>query len=257
MSSVELIEKEIDNAQIIILNRLDSNNKLSIDFMKKIAKSINDAISYKMRSIIITNQGEYFCGGGELGNYTKKTSLEIAEFGEVFINLHKMIYNSPIPIIAAVKGKVMGGGFSFVEACDFAVASEESTFCVPEIKSGIAPMMALVGVKNVLTKKKCYELALLGKEMNAREAQEIGLINKALPMKEVQEFAIDISNQIASSNPSAIKLCKELYASMDASDYEAQLNKGLLYLIKLLKSSDAELAYNSKGKIDNSIWENR
>lgn len=247
-----LLLKENKELPVIALNRLNEDNKLSIDFMEELTSKINTLIFEGARAIIVTNNGEYFCGGGELGDYREKSSMEIDKFGEAFIKLHKTITYSPIPMIAAIDGLVIGGGFSLIEAFDFAYASLNSVFSVPEVKSGIAPMMALTGVKKVLSKKKCYELALLGREISAVKAEEIGLINRACDT-DVMKASIEIGEELKRYNPVALNLCKRLYNSTEKMAYEEQLNNGLLYLITLLKSRDAEEAKGSK----TPIWQNK
>jgi len=238
---------------IIILNRLEGDNKLSIDFMDELTSKINMLIQDGARAIIVTNKGEYFCGGGELGDYREKSSIEIDKFGESFIELHRTITYSKVPMIAAIDGIVMGGGFSLVEAFDFAFASPKSVFSVPEIKFGLAPMMALTGVKKLLSKKKCYEMVLLGREINALKAEEIGLINKACQRADVMKTSIAIGEELRGYNPTALNLCKRLYNTTEKMAYEEQLNNGLMYLISLLKSRDAEEAKSSK----TPIWQNK
>jgi enoyl-CoA hydratase/carnithine racemase len=164
--------------------------------------------------------------------------MDIRDFGQAFIQLHKTIYHSSIPVIAAIKGKVIGGGFSLVDACDLAVSDVNSGFSVPEIKSGIAPMLALIGVKNVLNKKRSLEMAYFGEEIGAKTAEKYGFLNKICPKDQVEAEAEEMALKIASYNSNAIKLCKELYISSNQLTYEEKLEEALLYLVMLLKAEN-------------------
>ncbi|MFA9398853.1 MAG: enoyl-CoA hydratase/isomerase family protein [Clostridiaceae bacterium] len=236
MDNEDILIKGTKEIPIIIMNKIENKNKLNIEYMNNIIEIINRLTKEGANTIILTHNGKYFCGGGELGNYIEKTSIEIEEFGDAFIRLHKTVSFSPIPIIAALKGNAEGGGFNLLEACDFAVASYDSKFSVPEIHSGIAPMMALTGVSRVTNKKKCYEMALLGREIDAETAKNIGLVNEICHEKNVVKIAQDIAREISLKDPTAIRLCKSLYRQIDNKNYEQQLELGLLNLINLLKS---------------------
>lgn len=225
---------------ILTINRPEQTNKLSIQTMNELVCALKEAEGDEdCRVVILTGEGEYFCNGGELGDYQRQSSMEIRNFGESFINLHLAITGLSKPVIAAVQGHALGGGFNLVEACDLAVASEEAKFGVPEINSGLAPMMALTGVSRTLGRKGAMELSFLGESITAQKAREIGLVNWVCPQEEVLERAREIAQRLAGFNATAINLCKKLYQRIGAAEYRRELEQGLDMLVTLLKSADA------------------
>lgn len=253
-----ILRETQDRVAILTLNRPEAGNKLNIQCMDALADALREAEADPgCGAVILTARGEVFCGGGELGDYRGKSAMEIRRFGGSFIKLHTTIVRLVKPVIAAVQGDALGGGMSLVEACDLAVASEEASFGVPEIKSGLAPMMALTGVRRLRARKGCLEMALLGESVSAARAQEIGLINWVCPQSEVLDLARAIAGRLAANNPTALALCKKLYAQADALPYERQLDAGLDTLVALLKSEDAAEALTAREEKRPPAWRGR
>ena len=255
----QTVQKEMkDRVAILSLNRPEAENKLNIEIMRALAEALREnETDPGCGAVILTARGEVFCGGGELGDYRHKSAVEIRRFGDSFIMLHRAITRLAKPVIAAVQGDALGGGLSLVEACDLAVASEEASFGVPEIKAGLAPMMALTGARRIRSRKGCLEMALLGESVSAARAQEIGLVNWVCPRSKVLDMAFTIAGRLAVSNPTAMALCKKLYAQGDALPYEHQLEAGLDTLVALLKSEDAAEALTAGAEGRAPVWKAR
>ncbi len=244
--------------QIITINRPEKENKLNLACMAELILALKTAeAEAECRTIILTATGSYFCNGGELGDFRTQSSLQIREFGTKFIELHTTITNLTKPVIAAVQGHALGGGFSLVEACDLAVAVHEVTFGTPEIKAGIAPMMALTGVARLVNRKKAMELAWLGEPLTAQAAQKLGLINWLVDAEKLMETALGICQRLAEYNPTALALSKALYQDLDSLTYECQLKTGLQMLVSLLKSADASEALTAQAEARNPKWQGR
>ncbi|MGE5607519.1 MAG: enoyl-CoA hydratase/isomerase family protein [Bacteroidota bacterium] len=258
MNGQSLSIEVIESTHFLTINRPESDNKLNIPFMTELVRVLKAAeTDQSCRVVVLTASGKYFCNGGELGDFRIKSPLQIREFGEAFIDLHTAIHTLSKPVIAAIQGHVMGGGFSLVEACDLAVASEDALFGVPEIRSGLAPMMALTGVSRVFSRKKLMEMALLGEVISAAEAKQIGLVNRVCPKERVIDEALKIAGQLKMNNPTAIALCKKLYRDLDCLPYERQLEAGLSMLVVLLKSEDAAEALTANEEHRLPDWKGR
>lgn len=247
--------EESEHISTITIANGQKNNKLDIPCMDELSLALQKADgNSECRVVILTAQGEYFCSGGELGDFRLKSPLAIREFGESFIALHTTIIKLKKPVIAAVQGHALGGGFNLVEACDLAVASDEATFGVPEMHAGLAPMMALAGLARVLTRKGVMELALFGDPISADRAKEIGLINWVGKKEEVMRQAIGLSKRLTTASPAAVATCKRLYYEADALNYQRQMECGLSMLVSLLKSEDAAEALQAKEENRDPVW---
>lgn len=222
---------------ILRFNRPEFQNKLNIEMMEEIISNLDNAEkNSNIKVIVLSSKGNIFCAGGDLGNYKKVSELK--KFGETFINLHLKIIKLNKPVICAVEGGAFGGGLSLVDACDIAIASQNSTFGFPEIKSNLAPMMSLAGIGRSLNKKIINELAFTGKEISAEEAKNLGIINQIVEKGRAEEFAINFALEVSKKDTSAISFYKYLYRHVYEKDYEERMEKGLNVLINLLKEKE-------------------
>ena len=149
-------------------------------------------------------------------------------------SLHKALVQFPKTTIAAVSGKVGGGGVSLIDACDLAVASENTSFEFPELYNGTAPMISLMGVRNSLPKKLCYEM-MLAKPLLADRLLALGLVNKIDGSGDVIAAAKKYWKQIPNYSLQAISLCKQYYIATQGLDYSQQMEIGKHYLVSMLK----------------------
>lgn len=247
--------EDLQGVRHIRIERPQVNNKLSVQCMNEMERAIREAQSMEdNRAIVLSGGEEWFCAGGELGDFRKKSILEIKEFGTAFINLHLAMRTSPRPIIAAVEGKAFGGGCSLVDACDLAVAGEGAEFAVPEILDGLAPAMGFSGLFAALTKKRAMALGLLGEKLSARQAMELGLINTVAGQGKAVEVAQETAQRIAGYNPTAVKMFKELYCDMEARAYENRLRTGQAMMIALFKSEDGMESLTCKEEGRPPVW---
>jgi len=253
-----IIEEIIGGTRILTINRPEIENKLNIACMKELVEALKNAEEDKnCGAIVLTGRGKYFCNGGELGDFRVKGPKEIREFGKSFISLHTTIVELSKPVIAAVQGHALGGGFCLVEACDFAVTSESVTFGIPEMKSGLAPMMGLAGIRRMFFRKRVMELALLSEVICADKALELGAVNWVVSKEKVREKSMEIAERLCKCNPTGIELCKKLYHTMDESEYRSHMESGLNILVSLLKCTDAAEVLNAKEENREPRWSGR
>lgn len=123
------------------------------------------------------------------------------------------------PVIAAVNGVAMGGGFEIALACDLIIASEQATFALPEPKVGLA---ALAGGLNRLPRqigvKRALGMILTGRHVSAREGYELGFVNEVVPHDDVVAAAHRWATQICECAPLSIRASKDVvYRSLDSA----------------------------------------
>lgn len=225
------------SVRMLQIDRPEVNNKLSIACMEELRKELEQASQGDAcRAIVLCGNSEWFCAGGDIGDYRRKTVQEIKEFGNAFINLHLAMRKCRLPIIAAVEGKAYGGGCSLAEACDLAVASEDAEFAVPEILDGLAPAMGFSGLFANLGKKKAMAMGLLGEKLSAGMAKELGLVNEIVPGSDVLPYAVKLAERFQNFDPVAISLFKEMYADMGQRAYENRLRIGQAMMVTLFKA---------------------
>lgn len=252
----QFITQEVsDGICILTLNCPEQTNKLTIPIMQELtAGLLSTEADPDCRVVILTGAGECFCDGGNLGDYRAQSPFEIRQFGDAFITLHMTIVKLTKPVIAAVQGHAHGGGLNLVEACDLAIAALDAEFSVPEMRFGIAPMMALTGLGRVLSRKGVMQLALFAEMISAERAMEFGFLNWVCAKEEVLKEAKAIAGRLVNMSPVAMASCKRLYYEADALNYQKQLESGLNMLVTLLKSDDAAEAMTARQENRKPVW---
>lgn len=226
---------------LIRINRPETANRLSIICMEELEQELKRASKMdSCRAVVLYGDDEWFCAGGDLGDYRKKSISEIKEFGSAFINLHLAVQKCIRPVIAAVEGKAYGGGCSLVEACDLAVAAESAEFAVPEILDGLAPAMGFSGLFTNLRKKEAMAMALFGEKLTAGRAKELGLVNMVVSEGEALPRAIKMAERFCDLDAVSVSFFKEMYADMGQRGYENRLRTGQAMMVSLFKAKGEE-----------------
>jgi crotonobetainyl-CoA hydratase len=194
---------------------------------------------------ILTGAGEkFFSGGWDLKAAAGGEGAE-SDFGPGGFAGLTEIFDLNKPVIAAVNGYAIGGGFELALACDLIVAAEHALFYLPEAGWGIIP--AAGGVQRLprrLPQAVAMEIMLTGRHMGAEEAARHGLINRVVPLPRLLETAREMAGQIAEKAPLSIMSIKQVVrGTEDVSVEEAfrMIHGGAFPLFqRLLESEDAK-----------------
>ena len=130
------------------------------------------------------------------------------------------------PIIAAVNGVAMGGGFEIALACDIIVAAESAKFALPEIKLAMLPGAGgTQRLPRAVGKAKAMDMCLSARMLSAQEADRYGLVSRVVPDAELQNTALKLATQIAGYSLPALMAIKE---SVNRA-HESSLSEGILF----------------------------
>jgi len=117
----------------------------------------------------------------------------------------------PKPVIAAVHGYCLGGGFELTQACDIIIASEDAVFGQPEINVGVIPGGGgTQRLPRLIGEKKAKELIFTGDRVSAKEMAELGLINKVVPPDKLMDTVNEFLEKIKSKSPVMMLLQRKL-----------------------------------------------
>ncbi len=166
--------------QTITLNRPDKSNALHPDLVDQLAEILDAAASNQQVSVIvITGAGRTFCAGLDLELLLKWTSAEKLAYLDTVLPVFRRLWKMPQPVIAAVNGPAIAGGFDLAAFCDLRLASTDAIFGQAEINLGLTqiihPLYKSIGLANA------KELALTGQNISAADAYRIGLVNHVYP----------------------------------------------------------------------------
>ena len=225
--------------EILTLNRPEARNAMSPELSLAIEDALDDVERDRgVWAVIITGTGPIFCAGADLKVVAQGRGMEINAPKGGFGGLVQRDF--PKPIIAAVNGPALAGGFELVLACDLVVAAEEATFGLPEAKRGL---LASAGGPIRLAKRvataTALELVMTGDPIPAARAYELGLVNRVVPVGKVVDEAIAIADRIAENSPTAVRIARRLVKdAVDLTEAEAWERTNAL-AVGIFQSGDA------------------
>ncbi|WP_312162858.1 enoyl-CoA hydratase-related protein [Phenylobacterium sp.] len=146
------------------------------------------------------------------------------------------------PLIAAVNGVAMGGGFEIALACDLIVAADTATFALPEPRVGLAALAGgLHRLPRMIGQKQALGMILTGRRVSAAEGQALGFVNEVVPAADLMAAARRWAGQICELSPMSIRASKEaVYRGLDEPSLEAAIKGQNRYpaVAALFKSED-------------------
>ena len=198
-----LVERR-DGKGIITINRPKVLNAIDWDTFFLLQAALDDLIADQaVRVIILTGAGEKsFISGGDIGEELKMDGLTSYRWSLTGHKLCATIESSPKPVIAAVNGYCLGGGFEFALACDFIICSENAKFGAPESKLGVCcGFGGNIRLPRIVGKRKAKEMLMTGLMIDAQEAYRVNLVNQVVPqsqlMESVDAFCANLLNKSA------------------------------------------------------------
>lgn len=194
---------------LITLNRPQEMNALSTEMRHELEDCLlrleNDG---NVNCAILTGGDFVFSAGMDIKELSALPETEIDNFFRSVMQYLLRIYTFPRPVIAAVGGIALGGGFNLAAVCDIIIASESAIFGHPELKFGLNPLFTPLCQRVGMSKAK--ELAMLGEPIGAREALRIGLVNKVASPEAFMQEAITMAEELAKRSARAIEAVKKI-----------------------------------------------
>lgn len=208
MSSV-LLEKH-DGYAIVTLNRPENMNALSRDLRRSFVAVFEDCCSdASIRVIILTSRGDAFCAGFDLkelgasqaGNAADEVNNAMARAMEAFDG----------PIIGAINGHAITGGFELALACDLLIAAENARFADTHARVGILPGWGLSQkLPRLIGLSRAKEIAFTGAPVSAAQAYEWGLVNHVVPADQLIDRAVAMAENMCACVPEVLLQYKAL-----------------------------------------------
>jgi len=209
LSYQNILATKDNDIGVVQLNRPSVLNAINFELLSELVNALeefdNDAA---VKVIILTGSGRAFAAGADLAEMSQKTPVDLT-LGRRF-ELWDRIRKISKPIIAAVDGYCLGGGFELAMASDIIFASEAATFGQPEVNVGIIPGAGgTQRLTRAVGKYKAMEMILTGRAIQAEEAHRVGLVNRVVPTESLMEEAKKLAIDIASKPPISIRSAKE------------------------------------------------
>ena len=208
---------------LVTLNRPQALNALNHALMTELMDALdafdkNEAIG----AMVITGSEKAFAAGADIKEMADKSAMQMTR--EDHIAVFGRIRAIRRPVIAAVSGWALGGGFELALSCDMIVASDTAKFGLPEITLGVIPGAGgTQRLVRVVGKALAMEMILNDRKISAAEALHFGLVNRVVPVADYLNDALKLAEEIASRAPLAIRAAKRAINH----SYESFLKDGL------------------------------
>ena len=208
----------------LTLNRPEKSNSLHPEMVKRLAENLNEAESdNELSVVIITGAGRSFCAGLDLSLMVRWTAEEKLDYLGTVTPLFMKVWKMPQPVIAAVNGPAIAGGFDLAAFCDIRLAAPEAVFGQAEINIGLTqiihPLYKSIGLA------RAKELAMTGQNITAQEAYRIGLVNHVYAREELDGRAMELARLLASKPRLALFETKRLTRELIDLDTTAALKE--------------------------------
>jgi len=204
---------------VITLNRPERRNAINQQLLIRLYDAL-DAVTVRddVRVIIITGNGPSFCAGLDLGAIGKENLFDPRGDGSDLPDLMRACNK---PIIAAVNGHAITGGFELALNCDFIIAAENAQFSDTHVRVGIHPGWGMTQLlQQTVGQRRAKQISFACQPIYAHTALAWGLVNEVLPREHLLDRAKTIAAQIVKADPQLLGVIKTLIENRNRSPLE-------------------------------------
>lgn len=219
--------KTTDSAAVrrITIDRPDLHNAFNEVVIEELTSAFEEAGQDKaVRVVVLASEGKNFSAGADINWMKRMVDYSFEENVTDAVTMARMlraIRDCPKPTIARVQGATFGGGVGLTAACDMAVATQKSIFCLSEVKLGIIPAVISPFVMEKVGIGAMRRYALTAERFDAAEAKRIGLINEVVESTEqLDEWIGNVSESLLANGPNALTACKQVLTDVAGRDWD-------------------------------------
>jgi len=239
------VEARADGPVLVIILDRPKANAIDVPTSRALYAALDRLRSEpELRVAILTGAGErFFSAGWDLKAAAAGEGIEADHGPGGFAGLTEF-FDIGKPVIAAVNGLALGGGFELVLAADLVVAAEHAEFALTEVTLGLVPDAGgLLRLASRLPRPIAVEWLLTGRRIGAVEAARWGLVNQVVPLAGLMPAALDLAHAISAAAPlsvaAALEIMRETEGTPVAEGYRVMRGDGLPAYRRMLDSDDA------------------
>lgn len=219
-------------------------NLITHELLKDMSAAIDEAMSSDaVGAVLIEAEGPDFSAGVDLREMARLPSQPLEEIEaqtRPLKDLFSRLAQPVKPVIVAVQGAAMGGGCGLACLSSITLAADNARFACSEIRLGQFPFLIMPALRRAVGDRRALELSLSGRTIGAEEALSLGLVHQVLPADRLPAEARRLAQQIASSNPDALRIGMQAYHECTNLDIDTALEKNLKFRAMCIQSPNAE-----------------
>jgi enoyl-CoA hydratase/carnithine racemase len=220
---------ELGRIAQITVDHIEKLNVINTPLIKKLTAAIerfyNDD---KLRVMILTGAGNRaFIGGVDINEMVGFNTSSAKAFISRLHGTCNAIRNLKVPVIARISGYCLGGGLEVAAACDLRIATEDSTFGMPEVNVGVPSVIEAALLPRLIGWGKACELVYTGRSISAAEALSCGLVERVVAREALDHEVMEWVEKILNAGPQAIRLQKALIRHWETLPVDQAIEKGI------------------------------
>lgn len=244
----ETIRVDVDDrVHRVTLDRPDKRNAMNLQMVRELTEALEAAEVGDARLIVLRGAQGHFCAGGDVSDMAKARSEAGAdgepdgivalstEFGRLSLRFSR----TAIVVLAVVEGAVMGGGFGLACTADVVLASNTTTFRLPETGLGVVPAQIAPFLIERLGYSEAKRLSLSGGSVDAARALDLGLVHEVVAPEQLDERVAQTVKQLLRGGPHATRATKALFHRLVPGVQEADIVHAARVFAEAARSPEA------------------
>lgn len=215
-------------------------NVLDLGLLRELDQALESVSTASAVDVIVLRGGgqRAFSAGVDIKDHTRE---KVPEMLDIVHRVIRKLFALPQVTIALVQGVCLGGGCELASACDFILATEDSSFATPEIHVGCYPPVALARFSALLGYHRAAEMILTGRSFSAREVLDIGLITRVLPKGHFETGLNSLLEELLGKSGAVLRIAVKGLREVSLRGFPDALKRSEeLYCNELLRTEDVE-----------------
>ncbi len=224
MENREVLCEVQDAVAVVTLNRPERRNALNQALLTQLYDALDAlAADPAVRVVVLTGAGSSFCAGLDLKAVGSENLIDPRGDGT---DLPDVLSRLEKPLIGAINGPAVTGGFELALNCDFLLAAPEAAFADTHVRVGIHPGWGMSQLlQEAVGQRMATQLSLTGAWLDAHRAHALGLVNEVVPSDRLLARAAEVAGAIAAADPDMVKTLRRLIRSRSDSTLREALEK--------------------------------
>lgn len=207
---------------VLTLDYPKQHNALSTALVRDLSAAVNALDAQDVRAIVIAASGKFFSAGANISDLLDAGWMSGKADAQNPVSLFELLGTHRLPVIAAVGGPAIGGGFELCLCCDLVVAATSAWFSTPEVGLGVMPNTAMARLPAMVGSRRALEIVMTGRRIEAAEALSMGLVNQIVPQSDVVGMAVQLAlNIVGKAPPGALRTIKQGLSAYGPTDWNA------------------------------------
>lgn len=229
---------------------------LNIAMLDEVNEALMTLRQWQDLEVLVLRGGDgTFCEGLD---FKEHSSRRIQRLIQVFMRVFESLRMIPMISVAAVEGNAFGAGFELALGCNLIIATETSTFALPQIRHGVIPPLASAILPRVAPRRLAMEWILMGNEIAASRLEHDGVVNRLFPPSRFNQRLAEFVAELTEKSGPVLQLAKRAqYEAYYSTFPEALASIQSLYLKELMALQDAKEGPKAMREERQPVWKNR